>query len=96
MEEQATSSDAEGSKPEPDIVQAALEKSASAPRDSIMIGDTPFDVEAASKAGVAAVAFRSGGHDTDLNGALAVYDDPADLLAHWDESPLAQKEHALR
>jgi hypothetical protein len=37
------------------------------------------------------IALRSGGHDADLNGALAVYDNPADLLAHWDESPLAQK-----
>jgi HAD superfamily hydrolase (TIGR01549 family) len=96
IEEQANSSDAEGSKPEPDIVQAALEKSGSSPEESIMVGDTPFDIESATKAGVAAIAFRSGGHDADLNGAVAVYDDPADLLAHWDESPLAQRERVLR
>jgi phosphoglycolate phosphatase-like HAD superfamily hydrolase len=56
-----------------------------------MIGDTPYDVDATRKAGVPIIALRSGGHDADLNGALAVYDNPADLLAHWDESPLALK-----
>jgi HAD superfamily hydrolase (TIGR01549 family) len=93
MDEQADSSDAKGSKPEPDIVQAALNKSGSAPQEAIMIGDTPFDVESAERAKVAAIALRTGGHDADLDGALAVYDSPADLLEHWDESPLAQREH---
>lgn len=96
IDEQASASDASGSKPDPDIVQAALEKSGSAPHESIMIGDTPFDVEAARKAGVAAIGFRWGGHDADLGGALAIYDDPADLLRHWDESPLGQTELAVR
>jgi phosphoglycolate phosphatase-like HAD superfamily hydrolase len=96
IDEQASASDASGSKPDPDIVQAALEKSGSAPHESIMIGDTPFDVEAARKAGVAAIGFRWGGHDADLGGALAIYDDPADLLRHWDESPLGQTEPAVR
>jgi phosphoglycolate phosphatase-like HAD superfamily hydrolase len=54
-----------------------------------MIGDTPYDVEAARRAGVAIIAFRSGGwSDRDLDGALAVYDGPADLLARIDASPL--------
>jgi HAD superfamily hydrolase (TIGR01509 family) len=96
MEEQANASDASGSKPDPDIVQAALEKSSSAHQESIMIGDTPFDIEAARKAGVAAIAFKSGGHDADLEGALAVYENPADLLAHWDESPLGQTRAVVR
>jgi phosphoglycolate phosphatase-like HAD superfamily hydrolase len=51
-----------------------------------MIGDTPYDVEAASRAGVAAIALRCGGWDDEaLRGALAIYDGPWDLLAHVDE-----------
>lgn len=95
MADEADASDAAGSKPDPDIVQAALRKSGSAPQDSIMIGDTPFDVESARKAGVATIGLRCGGHDADLDGAIAVYDHPADLLEHWDDSPLAQPEHAI-
>jgi phosphoglycolate phosphatase-like HAD superfamily hydrolase len=80
----------EGSKPEPDVVQAALdrlERPAAAVR---MLGDTPYDVEAAGRAGVGIIALRCGGwRDADLDGALAIYDDPADLLAHYATSPLA-------
>ncbi|MBD0335622.1 MAG: HAD family hydrolase, partial [Cyanobacteria bacterium Co-bin13] len=55
-------------------------------------GDTPYDIEAAGKAGVSVIAFRCGGFgDGDLQDAIAIYDDPADLLRHYDQSPLAQK-----
>jgi phosphoglycolate phosphatase-like HAD superfamily hydrolase len=51
-----------------------------------MVGDTPYDVEAATRAGIRTVGVRSGGWgNADLAGAIAVYDDPADLLAHLDE-----------
>ena len=54
-----------------------------------MLGDTPYDIEAAGKAGVGVIVFRCGGWgDTDLASAIAVYDDPADLLARLDKSPL--------
>ncbi len=96
VEEKANASDAEGSKPDPDIVQAALDKSGSRPEESLMIGDSPFDIESAGEAGVATIALRCGGRDSGLEGAIAVFDDPADLLAHWNESPLAQPEHADR
>jgi HAD superfamily hydrolase (TIGR01509 family) len=95
IEESATASDASGSKPDPDIVHAALEKSESNSQSSVMIGDTPYDIEAAQKEGVPTIAFRSGGHDADLEGALAVYDNPADLVRHWDESPLGQMQPAV-
>ena len=87
----ATSSDdADQSKPDPDIVEAALKQAKARANDAIMIGDTPYDVEAASRAGVRIIAFRCGGwEDADLHGALAVYDGPADLLAHLEQSPLA-------
>ena len=84
-----TASDAEHTKPDPDILQAALKKAGLNAGEAIMIGDTPYDVQAAQKAGVPVIAFRCGGRsDSDLTGALAIYDDPADLLAHYDESPL--------
>ena len=86
----ATSSDdAEGSKPEPDIIQAALRKAHATPGEAVMIGDTPYDLEAASRAGVNAIAFRCGGWtDADLSGAIAIYDGPWDLLARLDQSLL--------
>lgn len=88
--DQTSSSDADSSKPDPDIVQAALDKAGLRPDECLMLGDTPYDVEAAGRAGVGVVALRCGGWDDQgLAGALAVYADPADLLEHYDESPLA-------
>lgn len=89
LDDATSSDDAEESKPDPDIVQAALKQAKSRPADAVMVGDTPYDVEAARRAGVRMIAFRSGGwRDEDLAGAEAVYDGPADLLARLDESPL--------
>ena len=86
----ATSSDdAEESKPEPDIIVAALRRARATAPEALMIGDTPYDVEAASRAGVRTIAFRTGGWgDADLRGAIAIYDGPWDLLARLDESLL--------
>jgi HAD superfamily hydrolase (TIGR01549 family) len=91
IDEFTTSNDAEASKPAPDIVQAALEKADLAADRVVMLGDTPYDVESAGKAGVGVIAFRTGGFsDEQLAGAIAIYDDPADLLQHYEESPLVQ------
>jgi HAD superfamily hydrolase (TIGR01509 family) len=93
MEEKATASDAKRSKPDPDIVEAAIEESGVSPSNLVMIGDTPYDVEAATRADVRAIAFRSGGwDDVSLAGAVEIYDGPADLLAHYDESLLGRKD----
>jgi HAD superfamily hydrolase (TIGR01509 family) len=82
IELQTTSDDAKESKPDPDIVQAALRKAGCRPSDAVMLGDTPYDVEAATKAGVDVVALRSGGwSDSDLGGAQEIYDDVAELHA---------------
>ncbi|MGI0489945.1 HAD family hydrolase [Pantanalinema rosaneae CENA516] len=90
LQETTNSSDADRSKPAPDIVAAALRKSQLSPDRAIMLGDTPYDIEAAGKAGVGVIAFRCGGFsDEQLSNALAVYDDPADLLQNYDQSPLA-------
>jgi HAD superfamily hydrolase (TIGR01509 family) len=93
MGERATASDAKKSKPDPDIVEAAIEESGVPSGDAVMIGDTPYDVEAAARAGVRSIAFRSGGwDDASLKGAVQIYDGPADLLAHYDASLLGRKD----
>ena len=88
----SSADDAERSKPDPDIVQAALRLSGSQVAHSVMIGDTPYDVEAAARARVPAIALRCGGwwDDAALERATAIYDDPADLLTHFEESPLGR------
>ena len=90
LEEATSSSDAKRSKPDPDIVRAALGKSDADPEDARMLGDTPYDVAAATRAGVAIVAVRCGGWSAeDLHGATAVYADPAELLREYDRSPFS-------
>jgi phosphoglycolate phosphatase-like HAD superfamily hydrolase len=90
MEECTSSSDVENSKPDPDIVLAALELSGAPADEAVMIGDTPYDVEAALRAGIRIIALRSGGWgDSDLTGAIAIYDHPADLLRNFHETPFS-------
>ena len=93
----SSADDAERSKPDPDIVQAALRLSGSQAAHSAMLGDTPYDVEAAARARVPAIALRCGGwwDDAALARAMALYDDPADLLAHFDDSPLARASRVV-
>jgi HAD superfamily hydrolase (TIGR01549 family) len=84
--------DVEASKPEPDIFRVALEKVGVAPDAAMVIGDTPYDVEAALRAGIAAIGLTSGPFDEQRlkdAGAIAVFADVADLLAKFDTSPLA-------
>jgi phosphoglycolate phosphatase-like HAD superfamily hydrolase len=79
--------DADESKPAPDIVEAALEEAGHPAGACLMIGDTPYDVAAANHAGVRIIAVRCGGWtDDDLHGAAAVFDDPADILAHYERA----------
>jgi HAD superfamily hydrolase (TIGR01509 family) len=56
-----TSDDVEQTKPEPDLVHAALDKVGGRPDDALLIGDTVWDVEAAHRAGVETLAVRTGG-----------------------------------
>lgn len=84
LKEATTSSDAEQSKPEPDIIHAALKKLGLPPKETVMIGDTPYDLEAAAQAGVELIGVRCGGWtDPELAGAAAIYNDPADILANY-------------
>jgi HAD superfamily hydrolase (TIGR01509 family) len=91
-----SSDDAKRSKPDPDIVQAAFAATACQAHEVVMIGDTPYDIKAASRAQLGTIALRCGGWtDTSLVNALAIYEDPADLLDHYDHSPFVQstREH---
>ncbi len=86
-----TSEDAERSKPHPDIFLAALD--GLPPGQAIVVGDSPYDAEAAAKAGLRTIGLRSGGFpEATLReaGCIALYDDPAALLHAYDSSPLGQ------
>ncbi len=86
-----TSADDVGcSKPCPDIFETAVRKAGVTPDDALVVGDTPFDIEAAKAAGIRTVAVRSGLFpDEKLGGAMALYDNVADLLERFDDSPLS-------
>jgi HAD superfamily hydrolase (TIGR01509 family) len=89
LEDATNSDDAEASKPSPDIVEAALKKSGAAAAHAVMIGDTPYDIEAATRAGIRAIAVECGGWGADeLADAVEVYASPGDLLARYDQSLL--------
>jgi HAD superfamily hydrolase (TIGR01509 family) len=90
IEDKTSAKDAKSSKPNPDIMQVALKRVGYPANEVVMIGDTPYDIEAARKVSVGTIVFRCGGwSDSDLAEAIAIYNDPADLLAHYDSSPLA-------
>ncbi len=95
VEEEASSDDAARSKPHPDIFKAALEKLGDIkPSEAIAIGDTPYDAEAAGKLKLNVIGVLCGGFpETELraSGANLIFEDPADLLAHYDETPLGQQ-----
>lgn len=81
--------DADTSKPAPDIFAASLKKLGGiSPADAVTVGDTRFDIEAAGKAGMKTIAFLCGGTSESIlreAGAVAIYRDPAEFLAHYDE-----------
>jgi HAD superfamily hydrolase (TIGR01549 family) len=85
--------DADRSKPCPDIFETALARlDGVGPDEAIVVGDTPYDAQAATKAGLKTVGLLSGGFAEDVlrnAGAIAIYRDIADLLDHYEESPLA-------
>jgi HAD superfamily hydrolase (TIGR01549 family) len=81
-----TSDDVDGSKPEPDLIEVTLE--AVGRSCGVLVGDTPYDVESAARAGLKCIGLRSGGYsEAELveAGAALVVDAPEDLLAlDWD------------
>lgn len=92
IEVATSSSDAEDSKPDPDIVLAAVRRSGLKPDELIMLGDTPYDVQAAIGAHVPLIGLLCGGWTKEeLSGALAIYENPHDLLQWYDSSPFSVK-----
>jgi len=84
--------DVDAAKPEPDLVEVALERAGVPAQRAVFVGDTVWDVVAAGRAGVPCVGVLTGGiAQAELigAGAVAVYDDVASLLADLDRSPLA-------
>lgn len=90
---QTTADDVAHSKPKADVFIAALRQLGHlAPDQAIAIGDTPYDIEAAKKIELATIALLCGGFREDVlrdTGAIAIFRDPADLLDHYYQSPLA-------
>jgi HAD superfamily hydrolase (TIGR01509 family) len=85
-----TSADVEATKPEPDLVKAALDKAGG--QEGVMVGDTPWDCEAAARAGIQTVAVLTGGFsEAELRdaGAVAVFESIEELRESFDDTPLA-------
>ena len=84
-----TSADVESAKPAPDLLQTAVADHGLDPARTVAVGDTVWDVRAARGAGLPCIALTCGGisrAELEDAGADEVYDDPADLLAHLDDS----------
>ena len=84
-----TSADVEAAKPAPDLLQTAVADHGLDPARTVAVGDTVWDVRAARDAGLPCIALTCGGisrAELEDAGADEVYDDPADLLAHLDDS----------
>ena len=91
VHEATTASDSKASKPEPDIVLAALRKAQCLAARAVMIGDTPYDMIAATKAGVSSIGFACGGWtktELEAAGASVVFEGPADFLNRAETSIL--------
>ena len=90
---ETSSEDVAQSKPHPDIFAAALKQMGNPPaEDAIVVGDTPYDAQAAGKIQLRTIGVLCGGWREEVlrqAGCVAIYRDPADLLAHYDTSPLA-------
>jgi HAD superfamily hydrolase (TIGR01509 family) len=88
-----TSASVDAGKPEPDLLDKAMQEHGLDPQRTVVVGDAVWDVEAARKAGLPCIGLRCGGiseGELEDAGADAVYADPADLLEHFDDSPLGR------
>jgi phosphoglycolate phosphatase-like HAD superfamily hydrolase len=85
-----TSDDVQATKPEPDLVKAAVDKAGGG--KAVMVGDTTWDIKAAKKARVPTIAVMTGGFGRDEledAGAAMVVDSVAELRRRFDETPFA-------
>ncbi|HLL74790.1 MAG TPA: HAD family hydrolase [Pyrinomonadaceae bacterium] len=95
VEEETSKDDVERSKPHPDIFASALAKlGRPGPREVIVVGDTPYDAEAAGKLSVRTIGVLCGGFpeaEMRAAGCVEIYRDPADILARYDETLIARR-----
>ncbi len=92
IDSRTTKTEVRHSKPEPDVFLEALRQLRLSAEEAIVIGDTPFDVQAAKKSQMQTIALLCGGFGEDelrASGAVAIYRDVADLLESYQRSPLA-------
>jgi HAD superfamily hydrolase (TIGR01509 family) len=86
-----TSAHVEETKPEPDLIRAALQRVDADAADAVMVGDTPWDIHAARKASVPTLAVLTGGfaiEELEESGAEAVFESVSSLRDQLDETPL--------
>jgi HAD superfamily hydrolase (TIGR01509 family) len=86
-----TSADVRATKPQPDLVNAAVQRVGGSAGDAVMVGDTPWDVHAARVAGVPTLAVLTGGfviEELSESGAAEVFESVADLRTGLDLTPL--------
>jgi phosphoglycolate phosphatase-like HAD superfamily hydrolase len=97
VHQETSSDDAERSKPHPDIFEAALARLKLPPERAVVVGDSPYDAEAAGKAGLKTIGMLCGGFaESDLReaGAAQIFGDPAGLLANFERSLIWHEERA--
>ncbi len=93
IEEESSSDDANKSKPHPDIFEATLKRLVLKPEEVLARGDTPYDAEAAGKAGVWTIGVTTGGwsrSDLLTAGCIEVYEDVGELLDRFEQSALVR------
>jgi HAD superfamily hydrolase (TIGR01549 family) len=94
VDEESSSDDAERSKPHPDIFQATLKSLSIEANEAVVVGDSPYDAEEAGKIGLRTIGVLSGGFPREelvRAGCIAIFNDVADLLDHYDETIIAQE-----
>jgi HAD superfamily hydrolase (TIGR01549 family) len=96
VEEETSSDDADKSKPHPDIFEAAMERLGDIEaNEAVVVGDTPYDAEAAGKIDLRTIGVLCGGFpEAELKaaGCVEIYKDPADLLARYEETIIAKEK----
>lgn len=99
INDETSADDVEKSKPHPDIFQVALKKLGGLRAEEVLVvGDTPYDAEAASKIHIRTLGFLSGGFPEEAlreAGCIKIYQGAADLLAHYEHSPIAQRSFVI-
>ena len=95
VEEETSADDADKSKPHPDIFEAALERLGDVePAEAVVVGDTPYDAEAAGKLNLRTIGVLCGGFpegELRAAGCVQIFQGPADLLERYEDSVIRQK-----